>query len=506
MRVLLQGFLVLVLIAVPLSAALADVKLPAMFSDNMVLQRDMAIRVWGWAEPGERVTVKLADHEATATAGEAGKWLIRLGETPAGGPFEMTVAGKNTLTLKGVLVGEVWICCGQSNMAMGVNGVKNAEQEKAAANYPQLRMFSVPFVSAPEVQSTCGGSWSVCSPQTVGGWAAAGYFFARDLHQALGVPVGMINASYNGALAQAFTDEATLAAVPELRPQLEQKAKVLGDYSKTVADLMRPWLGEYDKALAAGQALAPPPVPPTDPRDMRLPTALYNGMIAPLVPYGIRGAIYYQGEHNVWDSAPYATLFQALIRGWRRNWGEGDFPFIWVQLPNYMPVQAQPGESLWAALREAQDQALALPNTGEACTLDIGETANIHPPNKQEVGRRLALIAEKMVYGRDVVCYGPRFAGMKVEGDQARISYTEVNGGLVAQGGGPLRGFAVCGEDKKWVWAEARIEGEMVVLSSPEVPKPVAVRYAYADNPICNLYNQAGLPAYQFTTDRMSKP
>ena len=493
----------LVVCLLPAAFLSADVKLPAVFSDSMVVQRELKIPVWGWAAPGEAVTVTLGDRKATATTDAAGKWRVNLDPLPAGGPLTLTVAGKNTLTVKDVLVGEVWICAGQSNMAMGVNGVKNAEQEKAEANYPQLRMFTAGYNPQPEPQADGKGTWSVCSPATVGGWSAAGYFFARDLYKVLNVPIGMLNTSYNGALAQAFTDEAGLAAVPELKPLLAQKSKLLGDYSKAVADLMRPWLADYDQALAAGKPSAPPPPVPTDPRDMRFPTGLFNNMINPLVPYGLRGVIFYQGEHNVWDPAPYQILFPALIQSWRRNWGQGDFPFIWVQLPNYMGTPAQPpAESLWAGLREMQDQTLSLPNTGEACTLDIGEGANIHPPNKQDVGHRLALIAEKLVYGKDVVAYGPRFAGMKIEGKQVRISYTEVDGGLVVKGDGPLKGFAVCGEDKQWAWADAQIDGDTVVLSSPNVAKPVAVRYAYSENPICNLYNKAGLPAYQFATDK----
>ncbi len=368
MRLFLQWLLVLLLMGVALSGAFAEVRLAAMFSDNMVLQRDMLIPVWGWAEAGERVVVTLGERKGAATAGADGKWMVKL------------------------------------------------------------------------------------------------------------------------------------------QPQLERKAKALGNYANGTAALVRPWLVAYDQALAAGESPPPPPAALPDPRDMKLPTGLWNGMIAPLVPYAIRGAIFYQGEHNVWDSAPYALLFPAMIQCWRKHWGEGDFPFIWVQLPNYMPIEPQPpAESLWASLREAQDQTLSLPNTGQACTLDIGETASIHPPNKQDVGRRLALIAEKMVYGQDVVAYGPRFVGMKVEENRVRISYTEVDGGLVVQGGGPLKGFAICGEDKQWVWAEAQIEGDTVVLTSPEVPKPVAVRYAYANSPICNLYNQAGLPAYQFATDKREK-
>lgn len=489
------------------TAAGAEVRLPACFSDNLVLQRDMPIRLWGWAEAGEEVTVVLADHRAAAVTGADGKWTATLDPLPAGGPFELTVTGRNALTIKNVLVGEVWICSGQSNMAMGVNGVLNAEAEKAAADYPQLRMFTVGYNPQVQPQAECKGSWQVCTPQTVGGWSAVGYFFARDLQQALGVPVGMLNASYNGALAQALTDEATLAAVPELQPLLERKAQLLADYARGTAELMRPWLAAYDEALAAGRPSPPPPPPLPDPRDMKLATALWNGMLAPLVPYTLRGAIYYQGEHNVWDPAPYAVLFRELIGGWRRNWGLGDFPFLYVQLPNYMPIQAEPTvNSLWANLREAQDQTLAVPNTGMACTIDIGEPANIHPPNKQEVGHRLALIARKQVYGQDVVAYGPRFAGLQIEGNRARISFTEVDGGLVVRGGGPLKGFALCGEDQKWFWAEAQIEGETVVCSSPQVPQPVAVRYAYADSPICNLYNQAGLPAYQFATDRLPPP
>ncbi len=484
---------------------IAEVRLPAVFSDNMVLQRDAPIPVWGWADAGEEVTVSLGGHQATGRAGAEGRWMVRLDALPAGGPLDLSVSGKNVLTVKNVLVGEVWLCSGQSNMAMGVNGVKNAEQEKAAADFPQLRMFGVGYNPQARPQPDCRGTWSVCTPKTVGAWTAVGYFFARELHQVLGVPIGLVNVSYNGALAQALTSEAGLAAVPELRSQLEHKAKLLGGYSKALAELLRPWLAAYEQALAEGQAPPPPPPLPGDPHDMKLPTGLYNGMVAPLIPYALRGVIYYQGEHNVWDAAPYAVLFQTLIRSWRQAWGQGDFPFLWVQLPNYMPVQAEPGEDPWAALREAQDQALVLPNTGQACTLDLGETANIHPPNKQDVGHRLALIAQRLVYGKDVVCYGPRYAGMKIEGERMRISFSEVGGGLVVQGGGPLRGFAICGEDRKWVWAEAAIEGDTVVLSSPQVPKPAAARYAWASNPVCNLYNKAGLPAYQFTTERALK-
>jgi sialate O-acetylesterase len=467
----------------------------------MVVQQKMKVPVWGWADPGEQVTVTLGASKATAAADADGKWMVRLDPLPAGGPLDMTVTGKNALTVKNVLAGEVYIASGQSNMEFSVNSVRNRDQEVQAANYPNIRMFTVQKSIACAPQTDCRGSWAVCSPATVPGFSAVAYFFAVNLQKALNVPIGIIHTSWGGTPVQSWTDRQSLVDAPALKPMADAIDGQFAAFSKDLAASLHDWLPAYEKAVAAGrQPPLAPPIPLSQPGP-GTPTGLYNAMIAPLIPYGIAGAIWYQGESNAGNAPLYRTQFPAMIKGWRRLWGQGDFPFFWVQLANFMQVKPEPSESGWAELREAQTMTLALPRTGMATIIDLGEAGNIHPTNKQDVGLRLALAAEKVAYGMEVVYSGPLYAGMKVEGDKVIISFTNVDGGLEARGGEPLKGFAVCGEDKKYVWADARIEGETVVVSSPQVPKPVAVRYAWADNPICNLYNKAGLPAVPFRTD-----
>lgn len=487
-------------------SAHADVRLPALFSDNMVVQQKIPVPVWGWAAPGEVVTVTLGGSKATATTDGQGKWMVRLDPLPAGGPLELSVAGNNALTIKNVLVGEVYIASGQSNMEMSVNAVRNRDQEVAAADHPSIRMFTVGKRIATTPQTDCRGSWAVCSPATVPGFSAVGYFFALNLHKALNVPVGIIHSSWGGTPVQSWTDLQSLRDEPALKSMAVAVEQQFAAYSKELADAVRGWLPAYDAAVAAGQQPPWAPPLPTNQPGPGTTTGLYNAMIAPLVPYAIAGVIWYQGESNAGNAALYRTQFPTMIKGWRRIWGQGDFPFFWVQLANYMQVRPEPSESAWAELREAQTMTLALPNTGMATIIDLGEANDIHPRNKQDVGARLALVAEKVAYGRDVVYSGPMYAGMKVEGDKAVISFTHVDGGLEAKGGQPLQGFAICGEDKKYVWADATIVGETVVVSSPQVRQPVAVRYAWADNPVCNLYNQAGLPAVPFRTDGPEPP
>ena len=482
----------------------AEVKLPSVIGDNMVLQRGNKLTLWGTADAGEEVSVTLGDQKATAKAGDDGKWKVQIGPLAAGGPFEMKVVGKNTIELKNILVGEVWVCSGQSNMQMAVSSCLNSKEEVAAADFPKIRLFTVPNTVADAPQADCKGRWVECSPKTVGGFSAVGYFFGRELQKVLDVPVGLINTSWGGTPAESWTSKPTLESDPDLKPILDRFAKGVQDYPQAKQNFetqLAKWKETAEKAKAEGKSVPKKPNPPQDPATSSWkPSGLYNAMIAPLIPYGIGGAIWYQGESNADRAYQYRKLFAAMIQDWRRNWGQGDFPFLWVQLANFMGRRAQPGDSNWAELREAQQTTLSLPKTGTGLAIDIGDAKDIHPKNKQEVGRRLALAAQAIGYGKDIPYSGPVYDSMTVEGTAIRLKFKHVNGGLVCKGE-KLAGFAVAGEDKKFVWAEARIDGETVVVSSPEVQKPVAVRYAWADNPEVSLYNKADLPASPLRTD-----
>ncbi len=492
------------------AAARADVRVPQLFSDNMVLQREAKVPIWGWADPGEQVTVTLADQRATSSADNQGRWKVELSPLTTGGPFQMTISGKNTLTLHNVIVGEVWICSGQSNMTMAVGnsprawgGVLNGEQEIAAANFPMIRQFNVKRAVAGQPQDDTQGQWVAASPQAAGELTAAGFFFARELYKALGVPIGLIHSSWGGTPAEAWTRAAALAAEPELTSIVKDWEQKLADYPKSL-EKFRQELDEWHqaslKADAEGRPAPPAPPFPADPRSSPWRAAgLFNGMIAPLVPYGIRGAIWYQGESNAERAYQYRKLFPVMIQDWRRVWGQGDFPFLFVQLAGFMQKSAP--KTSWAELREAQLMTLSLPKTGMAVAADIGDPYDIHPRNKQEVGRRLALAAQAIAYGKDVTYSGPIYESKNVEGDKIRLRFKHALGGLVAKGGKALKGFEIAGEDRKFVSAEARIEGNTVVVRSDKVPHPVAVRYAWADYPECSLYNRAGLPASPFRTD-----
>lgn len=501
--------------AVLAGRASADVKLPDLFSDNMVLQRGINAPVWGTADPGEAVTVTLGDQKQTATADNNGKWMVKLAPLTAGGPFDMTVSGKNSLTRHNVAVGEVWVCSGQSNMEFVLRGAMNAQQEIADANYPMIRSVNIVKKVADQPQTEARGQWAVCTPQAAGGFTAVGYFFGRELHKALGVPVGLIHSSWGGTPAEAWTNHATLQNDPELKTiqdawakRLERYPQEKADYDKKLAD----WQVEADKARAAGQPQPRRPAAPQGADSSNYPSNLYNGMIAPLIPYGIKGVIWYQGESNAGNGKLYQKLFPAMIQNWRQDWGEGDFPFLFVQLANFMKREEQPSESGWAELREAQLKTLALPHTGMATIIDVGEADNIHPKNKQAVGHRLALAALATEYGQNVEYSGPIFDSMTIEGNKIRLRFKHLGGGLTvgaegipaldeSNGNQKLVGFAIAGADKKFVWADAKLDGDSVVVSSDQVPNPVAVRYAWGNNPAANLYNKAGLPASPFRTD-----
>ncbi len=457
--------LVLLLLAIAWStaAARADVRLPKVFGDHMVVQQQLPVQVWGWADPGEKVTVTLGDRSATATACEKGKWALKLDPLPAGGPYEMKVAGKNELVLKDVLIGEVWICSGQSNMEWPVRATVNADQEIAAANYPNLRLFTVAKNVAEKPVDDVQGAWAACTPASIPNFSAVAYFFGRKLHKDLGVAVGLVNSSWGGTLCEAWTSKAGLESDADFRPILARSAKF-------------------------------------QPGNPNQASVLYNGMIHPLIPYGIRGAIWYQGESNVGRAEQYRKLFPAMIGDWRKLWGEGDFPFLFVQLAPFIYGNNNP--CLLAELWEAQLKTLGLPNTGMAVVTDIANLKDIHPKNKQDVGARLALWALAKTHGKDLVYSGPLYKAMKVEGDKIRLTFDHVGGGLVAKDG-PLKDFTIAGADGKFAAAQAVIDGDSVVVSSPEVKEPTAVRFAWRHDAEPNFFNKAGLPASPFRTDEL---
>jgi len=483
--------------------ASADVRLPALFSDHAVLQSDIAVPVWGWADAGEKVEVSFASQTKSATSDASGKWMVKLDALKSGGPHELTVKGKNTLTVKDVLVGEVWLGSGQSNMAMTVNRAKDFEHEQAASNLPQVRMFTVISGASTKPEEDCKGVWLVCAPDKVAVFSATLFFCGREIHKALGVPVGLINSSVGGTPIEPWISPEAQRASPELKPLFEATKKTDAAFDLVAAKAtyekqLAKWKETAKAAKAAGK---PVPRAPRDPVALRERKGdvggLFNGKIAPLIPYAIRGALWYQGEANTRDekAAFYQHQLALLVTDWRKRWGS-EFPFAWVQLPNFV----KPGDG-WPLVREAMLKTLKLPKTGMAITIDIGEAKDIHPKNKQEVGRRLSLWALNSVYGKKVEsASGPLPAGHEIRGNEIVLKFTHADGGLVAKGGA-LTGFMVAGEDKQWKRAATRIEGDKVIVCSPEIGKPVAVRYAWQDWPECNLTNGAGLPASPFRTD-----
>ena len=491
-------FALLLLLPCPI---LADVSLPAIFSDNMVLQRQTAISVWGNANANEEITIELDTQRVTITADAGGTWQIHLNPLEAGGPYQLTVRGENVVTFNNVMVGEVWVCSGQSNMAWLVRRSQNPEEEIKAADYPNIRLFTVKRNAAQRPAQDVEGAWSVCDTSSVGNFSAVAYYFGRRLHKTLNMPIGLINTSWGGTPAEAWTSLPALRVIPEYAPLGKRWAEYIAAYPEAQEEYqakLAVWQANADSLRALGQRR--PRRPWRNPNSPHRPSMLYNGMIAPIVSYGIRGAIWYQGESNAGRAYQYRALFPAMIQNWRSSWGQGAFPFFFVQLANFRQVKENPEDSAWAELREAQLMALSLPNTGMAVAIDIGEADDIHPKNKQDVGLRLALGAEATVYGMDQPHSGPIYRSMAVEGDKIRLRFDHANGGLKAKGD-MLKGFAIAGQDSKFVWAEAKIDGNDVLVWSKDVQQPVAVRYAWADNPVCNLYNGADLPASPFRTD-----
>jgi len=516
-------FVVAVLFVVGIvSAAPAAVRLPAVFNNDMVLQRQAPVPVWGWADVGEEVTVKFAGQTKTAKAGEDGKWTIKLealktSKTPA----EMTVTGSGgkSLKLKNVLVGEVWLGSGQSNMEMSVGGCLDARKFIAEADYPLIRMFTVRKNPSGKARDDVIGKWAVCTPQSVGRFSATAYFFGLKIHKELGIPVGLIHSSWGGTRVEPWTPPCGFASVKSLKSISEQVAGASENYRKQLAgviDQIETWLPKAKKAIADNTDVPAAPNMPRHPLNSSgSPTGLYNGMIHGLIPYAIRGALWYQGESNGNEGESYFEKKKALIGGWRKLWGLGDFPFYFVHLANFRQPNPKPeGGDGWARVREAQVACLSIPNTGMAVLTDIGDARNIHPKNKQDVGGRLALWALAKDYGKkDLVYCGPMYKSFKVDGAKMILSFDHVGSGLMVGkkvglapttkvSGGVLKGFSIQGADKKWYWADAKIAGETVVLSNEKVTKPIAARFAFTTNTEhCNFYNAEGLPGVPFRTD-----
>jgi len=478
--------------------ATADVKLPNIFGDHMVLQREQKNRVWGKADPGEEVTVKIDGQSHATKAGGDGKWTVTLEPLSVGPARTLTVQGKNKIEFSDVLVGEVWVCSGQSNMQWSVNASNDPDLEKSAASFPNIRLVTVPHVGTQEPQWDFDGKWAVCSPDSVGGFSAVGYFFGRQLHQTLGVPVGLINNAWGGSACEAWVRRDILSADEKYGPLLSRWADQEANFEKNMAA----WKEAAAKAKAEGKN--PPPSPEGAMRGNHRPANIYNGSLKPTIGYGIRGAIWYQGESNASRAYQYRDLFPLMIKSWRDEWAQGDFPFYWVQLADFKAEQKDPVESDWAELREAQTMTMdRLPNTGEAVIIDIGEGKDIHPKNKQDVAKRLARLALVDTYKvQGIVNRSPRYKSMEAAGDKVVLSFEHLAGGWRPFDVNEPRGFAIAGEDKKWVWANAKVLGDgRIEVSSPHVAKPVAVRYAWADNPVCNMFSGAGLPLTPFRTD-----
>lgn len=501
-------------------AAHAEFKPHALFCENAVLPQGVPVPVWGTAVPGDAIAVEFAGQKKTAVTGSDGKWSVTLDPMKASSQrAEMIFTCTNpkseiqNLKVRNILVGEVWICSGQSNMAFEMAGVRDAAREAAEANFPQIRMWQMRHGTSLEPREDCTslqGKWVVASPTTVGPFSAVGYFFARDLHRTLGVPVGMINTSWGATSAAQWTSEEALLAEPKLKPVMDFKRKVVNDYIQSVLKLvpeLQAWKTETEAALAQGRA---PQMPPyiqqrfaPDPLNLytHLPAAVYNWMLHPITPAAIRGVIWYQGEQDASQAELYRTGFPTLIRDWRQRFRNPALPFLYVQISTINAPTDQPQErSQWAELREVQTACLDVPHTAMVVSADLGEVNDPHPRNKQDVGNRLARAARATVYGEKIVYQGPTFQRMQVEKGKIRIHFEHLHGGLVTKDKQPPKGFAIAGEDKKFVWAKAKLDGNTVLVWSESVPQPVAVRYAWADMPLCNLTNKEGLPLVPFRT------
>lgn len=494
-------FLVVLLVPLP---GWAQLRLAPLFEDHAILQRDKPVPIWGEASPGTKVTVQFSSQEVQATTQADGRWLVYL--DPLNGssdPQTLTVrTDQEEVVVSDVLVGEIWLCAGQSNMAWPLAESENGAQEAARAEFPLIRHFKVQERVSDTPATSLGGAWVVCSPATAGSFTAVGYHFAREIQRKIGVPVGLVNSTWNGTVIEGWMSPYALGRDPAFAVVHERWRNALSEFPQAQeryeADL-EAWKAEEAAARKNPKiVLRPWPAPPYGPGHSHTPSGLFNGMIHPLLPAAIRGILWYQGESNASRAGEYAPLFMALITAWREHFGQGDLPFYWVQLAGFKTAQPESGD--WAYLREAQTQALALPETGQAIALDLGDPNDIHPRNKRDVGRRLARIATAEVYDVPGDALSPSFAGAEPEGTALRVRFDNAATGLIARDR-PLQSFEIAGADRVFHPARAVIEGETVLVSAPEVKAPVAVRYAWKNYPAANLFSGAGLPAAPFRSD-----
>lgn len=496
-------------------AARANVAVPDVISSRMVLQREQRIPIWGKANPGEAIKVTFGRQSKQTTADKDGKWLVRLNPMRADGtPATLTIEGKNKLEIQDVLVGEVWLVAGQSNMQRLLSETANGAEAIAAANHPLIRLFNVSRQVAFKRAAPPLAIWQACTPESVKPFSAAGYYFAVELLKELKVPIGVLNSSYGGSQAEAWTPLEYLIASADLKPTVDrtkiwdaERPRVKAEYDEAIKN----WREGANKARAAGAVPRPSPSVPDALREYRVAASIYDGMIAPLIPFYIRGVFWYQGESNEARAQQYEILLPVMIKAWRERWNEGDFPFGIVQLPNYRDPKDEPADEAWSHIREAQRRtARALPNTGLIVTIDIGEARDIHPQNKLDVGKRMAYWAIAEVYGKHSVKSGPSFRSVvpSASGTELLVYFDHAGRGLKTRDDGKLGEFAIAGADRKWYWAEAKIVGRnQVRVWSPSVPQPVAVRYAFNNNPRNpNLTNDSGLPASPFRSDTWPGP
>jgi sialate O-acetylesterase len=504
-----KSLLRLFIATVIVTAASAELRMPAIFSDHMVLQQKQANPIWGWDQPKTEVTVIFAGLSKTAVAAADGRWTLKLDPQTADAlPQSMTIKGSTEKKIEDILIGEVWMCSGQSNMEWLLSNATNGDLEALTSNLSGLRLIKVPSVGSQELQLDFKGTWQPSNADTSSGFSAVGLLYGRYLHQILGVPVGLIDNAWGGSAAEAWIRRSSLESDPRFKSMME-------GYVKNETELQKPNVAINEALEAAKYATdvkqaklesKSVPLAPKVASDWLTgnarPGNIFNGVLLPTLGYGIKGVIWYQGESNAERATEYAELFPYLIEQWRKEWGQGDFPFYWCQLANYKPQSDQPSESQWAELRDAQTKTLRLPNTGQAVLIDIGEGKDIHPKNKHEVAARLVRWALARDYGKTIPCRSPEFKNIEIADNKATVGFDCFGSSLRSFGVNEALGFAMRGDDGVWQWAKGTvIEPDKIELTAEKVPHPNAVRYAWGDNPACNLYSKDNLPVTPFQTE-----
>ena len=482
----------------------AEVSVPSIFGDHMVFQRDLDNPVWGKASPGEIVTVQINGQTHQTETNEFGEWKVSLAPLPVGGPYTLEIQGTNTLTFNDVLSGEVWICSGQSNMKWELRRANDADLEIQSAHYPQIRHIRIPNVGSSRPLDDFDSSWQVCSPKTAGSFSAVGYLFGRRIHNTLQVPVGLINNAWSGSSAEGWLPAEVMATHSEFDQHLKEWTDKIAAYTEEVHQQKE---NEYQTALTKWNQKQEGPRPRA-PKDLRTnphrPGNIFNGVLTPTIGYGIKGVIWYQGESNVGRADAYQKLITLLIETWRKRWGQGDFPFYWVQLADYGEESIEMTSSSLPKLRNAQTQTLNVVNTGQAVIIDVGEGRDIHPRDKQTVANRLARLALARDYGfNQIADQSPMYQSMEIHGDKILLTFKHVSdGGLYTFDVDEALGFSIAGADKEFKVAKAKLVGKnQIEVHSEDVPEPKHVSYAWSQNPVVNVYDKAGLPLTPFRTD-----